>query len=266
MALLMAVGLSIRPSWQSGDPPRIRFALGLSMGLVAFVLTWLTGHPLLNLSNQLWLAGVLAVGLAALPFIASGHEDDVVAPSASASPSWFLHGSCVGAMAVVTLVALSARAVAVTREADPVASRSAGVYGWELAPTRAGAVPEVPFRWTRARAAIREPIRGRQLTVPLYLARPDIPAESVTLELKIDGVRVDPVQLTTNGWLPLTYDLAQVIGEARLKSQPTVMVELNARPPVVPARVSASDDTRELGVGLGAVRWESPPDASEGRP
>jgi O-antigen ligase len=43
-----------------------RLAAGLSVGLLAFVLTWLTGHPMLNLSNQLWLACVLAVGLAAL--------------------------------------------------------------------------------------------------------------------------------------------------------------------------------------------------------
>ena len=45
---------------------RGRLAIGLSIGLLAFVLTWMTGHPMLNLSNQLWFACVLAVGLTAI--------------------------------------------------------------------------------------------------------------------------------------------------------------------------------------------------------
>jgi hypothetical protein len=41
-------------------------AAGLQVGLLAFVLTCITSHPLLNLSIQLWFASVMAVGLAAL--------------------------------------------------------------------------------------------------------------------------------------------------------------------------------------------------------
>ena len=64
--LLVTIGLAIRPPGREGGASRGRLAFGLSVGLLAFVLTWLTGHPLLTLSNQLWLACVLALGLAAL--------------------------------------------------------------------------------------------------------------------------------------------------------------------------------------------------------
>jgi hypothetical protein len=156
---------------------------------------------------------------------------------------------------MVTLVGLVPRVVAAAREDDAGASAAAGVYAWETAPPSEGSPADDMFRWTRGRAALREPIRGAVLTVPLYLARPDIPAQPVTLHLRVGGVPVESVTLVTNGWHALTYDLAAVLGEARWRSRRTITLEFRVDPPVVPARVGPSTDTRKLGIGLGAVRW-----------
>jgi O-antigen ligase len=63
--LLMSIGVAVVGFRRGLSRSRARLLVGLALGIQAFVLTWMTGHPLLTLSNQLWLASVLAVGLAA---------------------------------------------------------------------------------------------------------------------------------------------------------------------------------------------------------
>ena len=137
----------------------------------------------------------------------------------------------------------------------PPASYAAGVYAWEPGTPTNAPPGDARFRWTRRRAALREPVAGRTMTVPLHLARPDLP---VTIRVTVDGVRMEPVTIETNGWHVLTYDLVTVVGEARWRSLRTVTLEFHVTPTFVPARAGNSDDKRELGVGLGAVRWNPP--------
>ena len=253
-ALLLLLLTMVLAAWMPTRVGRLRparFAVGLSMGLWAFVLTWLTGHPLLTLSNQLWLASVLAVGLAAVQPVRARPGSD---PQSEAR-RWFLHPTWVPAVAAVTLLVAVPRAIAAVGHDDALVSRAAGVYGWETSPPTEGAPEGKRFRWTRARAALREPVRGAVLTVPLYLARPDIPARAVTLRVTVGGVTAAPVTLATNGWHVLTYDLISLLGEARWRSDPTITCEFRVSPWVVPAEFGPSDDTRELGVGLGEVLW-----------
>jgi hypothetical protein len=94
-------------------------------------------------------------------------------------------------------------------------------------------------------------VHGAVLTIPLYVARP-LPA---TLHVVVGGVAVDPITLSRNGWHVLTYDLSAVLGEQRSQSEDTITLEFMVGPIFVPARAGPSDDTRELGVGLGAVSW-----------
>jgi O-antigen ligase len=63
--LLVSIALALT-SRSPRSRGAVRIVFGLAVGVLAFVLTWMTGHPLLTLSNQLWLASVLAVGLAAV--------------------------------------------------------------------------------------------------------------------------------------------------------------------------------------------------------
>ena len=63
---LGSIVAAIRLGSASRTAQERRQAAWLAIGILAFVLTSVTGHPLLNLSNQLWFASVLAVGLAAM--------------------------------------------------------------------------------------------------------------------------------------------------------------------------------------------------------
>jgi O-antigen ligase len=254
LLLLLAAALAVRYSARERGPRRTRLAVGLSAGLLAFVLTWLTGHPLLTLSNQLWLACVMAIGLAALQPVRRFALANSSPRSAQGVRQWLLHPALVTGVGLMTLAALVPRLVTDFRDGE-AASAAAGVYAWETAPPSESPPGDHTFRWTRSRAALREPIRGAVVTVPLYLARPDIPARSVTLHIRVGGVPVEPVTLAANGWHRLTYDLPTVLGESRWRTQHTITLEFRVDPPVIPARIGSSDDTRELGVGLGVVQW-----------
>lgn len=256
VVLLVAIGCAVWPSpgeRDLPDLPRVRLAVGLSAGLLAFVLTWLTGHPLLTLSNQLWLATVLAVGVAAIGGVAASDRTKPAPPGPAALPparNWLLHRLWVPGTIIVTLLAAVPRVVVAAR-ADASRAYAAGVYAWESAPATEGAPADVRFRWTRGRAAIREPVRGAVQTIPIYLARP-LPT---TLRITVGGVAVDPITLSRTGWHTLSYDLVALLGKQRWRSEPTITVEFRADPVFIPAADGASNDTRELGVGLGVVGW-----------
>jgi O-antigen ligase len=63
---LGTIAAAFRTGSQARTSAQRMLAAGLQVGLLAFVLTCMTSHPLLNLSIQLWFASVMAVGLAAL--------------------------------------------------------------------------------------------------------------------------------------------------------------------------------------------------------
>ncbi|HJR58767.1 MAG TPA: O-antigen ligase family protein [Vicinamibacterales bacterium] len=268
LALLGAIAWTMSRAIGSSDLATARLALGLSVGVVAFVLTWLTGHPLLTLSNQLWFATVLAVGLAAAgswravddrtagaPDAASlesgtrTHSLATDGPRAFAGPAWLL------VVVLITLAASGSRALDLVRSGAR-RPHAVGVYGWEPAPPSEAWPAGTAFRWTRARAAVREPVGGRTLLLPVFMARPDIDMQAVVVDVTIAGVAVPPWTFTKNGWHVHTYDLAALVGEDRWRSQRTVTVEFRVRPTVVPAQAGPSSDTRELGIGVGALRWQ----------
>jgi lipopolysaccharide/colanic/teichoic acid biosynthesis glycosyltransferase len=69
LALTLLAGsvvLAMRPYVRGTRRRARRLALGLAVGLLAWLLTSITGHPALTVSNQIWLGSALAVGLAAL--------------------------------------------------------------------------------------------------------------------------------------------------------------------------------------------------------
>jgi hypothetical protein len=95
------------------------------------------------------------------------------------------------------------------------------------------------------------------MVLPIFMARPDIRQQPVVVEMTVEGKAVPPLTFTRNGWHVQSFDLVSLLGEERLRSLPAITVELVVRPAVVPARIGASWDGRELGIGLGVVRWSS---------
>jgi O-antigen ligase len=61
IALLVAIGAALRALLSVSGIAEARLIAGVTWGVIAFALTWMTSHPLLTVSNQLWLAAVLAV-------------------------------------------------------------------------------------------------------------------------------------------------------------------------------------------------------------
>jgi hypothetical protein len=222
------------------------------VGLLAFVLTWLTGHPLLNVSNQLWLATVLAVGVAAIAVPACEGEQPSAAERQTPAPGrgWLLHPIWIPTVVLVTLVAAVPRVLASAEPAE-AASYAAGVYGWESGPTIEGAPADARFRWTRGHAAVREPVQGAVLMVPFYVPR----ADPVTVQATVGGVAVAPITFSQGGWHTVSYDLVALLGESGWRSRRVITVELRVSPTFVPAEAGGSNDTRELGAGLGVFMW-----------
>lgn len=68
VVLLVSIGLAIGVRRGRGTTKAMRLSVGLAIGVSSFVLTWLTGHPMLNLSNQIWLGCMLAIGLNAIEY------------------------------------------------------------------------------------------------------------------------------------------------------------------------------------------------------
>lgn len=163
----------------------------------------------------------------------------------------------------VTLVTIAFLIPRATRAIDRMSSvgRVAGVWGWEQAPEPVP-VPEAEgrsaFRWTRERAAIREPIRGSRIQVPLFLVRPDPASHPVTVRVKIAGAVTQELTLTRNGWHVVSFDLIQLMGEPQWRSQGTITLAFAVNPVFVPSESGASTDTRRLGIGLGEILWSGP--------
>jgi O-antigen ligase len=258
LLLLIAMALAVWPSSAGRNASRARLAVGVSMGLLAFVLTWLTGHPLLTLSNQLALAATLAVGVAAIGLpTREGYHASFADPHAPPTGrGWLLHRAWIPSVLLVTFMAAVPR-VRTSAEPDSSSSHASGLYGWESGPAIDGAPADVRFRWTRGHAIVREPVQGPVLRVPFYVPQ----AHPVTVEAKVGGVDVAPVTFSQTGWHTQSYDLVALLGEQAWQSKRVISLELKVSPVFVPAEAGASSDTRELGVGLGVLTWGGRSDA-----
>jgi O-antigen ligase len=198
--------------------------LGLTAGLVAFVITWTTGQPLLvpAVAYTFW----ILFGAAAAPMAASRAQPDERRRQILA---W---GSL--AAAALLVVTLPVRVHGAISDID-LSRISYGFEPWEK--TANGE----PFRWTGPRATffVRSAVRGIDLPFPRnLLAAPD-------------GVRVD---IFTDGRLAEHVELRYGEGRTAQVAAPPVAgpfwrVDLRISPTWVPQHVIPnSQDGRELGV------------------
>lgn len=150
-----------------------------------------------------------------------------------------------------------------------------GLYDTERAPSPRGR-RLTEFRWTAGTAALLRRPAGPVLTLPFYAGRPDLSDRRVSTTVSADGHELDRVTFTESGWQERTYYLPPVVGEmfeaapdgvlpvatGWLELRPwaapdprPLWLTLVTTPPVVPASIGAGDDRRELGIGLGELRW-----------
>lgn len=158
---------------------------------------------------------------------------------------------------IVGLVTLGAVATTLAlRAATPVPVAFAGCYGPEKGPV-SGVAPDGVFRWTKQTAAIKVAVRGPVLVVPVYLARPDIADGPIGVRITLDGVHTSDVRFSGNGWHTLGYDLVEIAGAAAWSRMRSLTVTFDVSRTVRPSALFASDDHRDLGIGLGDPKWSA---------
>ena len=214
-----------------GDPA----VLTLIAGVLAFLLTCVTGHPLLfaEVAYPFWIAlGVLA-GWSLRG--ASGSEH--ASPAAdSGDVRRFTRLGLVAAMTIIVAVGSIPPRVSAARQGVNFDLVEYGFHGWETEPSGRR------YRWTRDRAATFLPTGTRGVTLALQ-ALPTARTPSFEVELRVDGRPVDRVTLGDSVWRPLDIRLPPVDDERRRR------FELHVSPVWTPSAVMpGSTDQRRLGV------------------
>jgi O-antigen ligase len=210
-------------------------ASGLALGVLALLLTCITGHPLLLPSIQILFATGLAVSLAAI-----GTD-----PQRRAS-RWR------SATLIVTLVALPVYGVAAYEAAGAAKPGAPWGYAWGVYAQEVDA-SGYDFRWTSPEAIFYyvPPPGARQLELIYTAAHPirgGLPTE-VWIQLgdeTLSDYRQD--ERWTRVLLPLPDEVIE--GEAG-----GVLLRVRVDPPLVPAAMDFSEDTRHLGIMLRPPRF-----------
>lgn len=163
-------------------------------------------------------------------------------------------------------------------------SPDVGFYAWETQ-VQGGGVR--PFRWTTGHAALRRDAHGPVLELALFMSRPDIDRQPVTVALRLAGDDLDRLELNRNGWTRRSYYVAPIIGRPlerrpepattsaragttpaadpdrkwlelrpwHAPATPALDLEIDVMPTFVPAAMGSSRDRRELGVALAPIEW-----------
>lgn len=148
----------------------------------------------------------------------------------------------------VTLAAVAIGLVIVAFRADAALRRpvspgyDAGFYRWErLADGRAA-------RWTRGRAAMTVPVRGRIMELRFRASIPGVEARPQVVLVRVNHRRTAEVRLTAPDWQTVDVPIQE-------SAASHVLVELEVAYTFVPSRVGGSRDDRTLGVMIGEVTW-----------
>jgi O-antigen ligase len=223
-AVLVAAGLpSLRVAASEDHAPGARhLALAVPIGLVVYLLTWSTGHPLLVREGQF--AFWPLVG-AASALGATAHLTSRARPVSG----WML-------WAVIGLVAASVPFRAARDEARVDLTRlSSGLHEPEIDPSGH------QFQWTVERAVFYVPSNAQILEFNL---RSLAPFEQ-TVTVVLDGSVADRLKLGDHAWHPERYPLPHRQAASRYRR-----VELVVSPVWQP-----STDPRTLGVQLKDLGW-----------
>lgn len=157
---------------------------GAAGGLLAFLVTWLTGHPLLIMEVALpfWLL------LGACRGGAPGRAETVDSGSAR---SWLRY--LVPALALVLVLTVPARAQFVVAHAD-LSGASVGLSAWEKDEAA------TPFRWMDGpRAQFYVPMTATGMHLPLRLKATD-GRGTVDVAIALDGQPANRVRLVSGDW------------------------------------------------------------------
>ena len=223
---------------------------GLFAGVTAFLLTCLSGHPLLipEVIYPFWMALGLAVGAASTQLGSSSLADppdlarkvdhsrqQTVRATPSAHRRWV-----VASMVVFLFLSIPSRVAREMREVD-LTRVAYGFHEWEE--NEAG----VRFRWTTRRARFHVTGEARWVDMPLR-GRVEDPGHPLDVDIFVDGQPVLRVQLIDDSWQRARVPIPP-------EEEPQFRrIELRVGSTFVPRdSLPGSTDSRELGVQVGEV-------------
>ncbi len=241
---LVTLAATLRPALGTDSKEGGGLALGLAFGVLAFLLTGLTGHSLLLPSVQL----LLATGLAA-SLVAVGVPGVPRVPTDRRRRLWG-----VGAL-VLALVALAGYTVAAVRAGEPAAASEPWGYAWGLHATETDP-GGTAYRWTAQEALLYfVPPAGAQW-IELEYAVPEPVRNGLPTEV---WIRVEDETHNDfcgdDSWCQVTLPLPEQLGDDQLRG---IVVRVTVDPPLIPAATGESNDSRQLGVMLRPPRFLPP--------
>jgi O-antigen ligase len=218
----------------------IALALGAGHGsraaklaLVGFLLTSLTGHPLLLPEMQLvfW----LLIALAAPVGGPRGSNTIASTPTANRGMPWIMRVL----IAVILVSGLASATSAALRSRD--LPQRWGLYEVFMSDTSG-----IPFIWTSGRASISLEVQEPLLALPLRAGHPDVGSEPVEVTLSVAGEPLRRITLRDTLWQMVVLDLRPWQGE-------TALLEIDLSRIWSPSTWGIPDH-RDLGLALGP--WE----------
>ena len=229
---------------------RAPLAAGFLAGVTAFLLTCLSGHPLLipEVIYPFWIALGLAVAVGAsrASFFIRGDSNSCATAAAGSRrhPSTprvsRVRRLVVAATTVFVFASIPSRVAREIREVD-MTRVTYGFHPWETEETGAR------YRWTRGRASIHVPSQTQLIEVPMQ-GIIDASARSVEVDVVVDGERRQRVRLADNTWERVPV---QIVANPLRRFQ---RVDLQIRRTFVPReRFPGSSDSRELGIKVGTI-------------
>jgi hypothetical protein len=181
--IIGVVGAAVATGWRSGRLPAA--ATAGAAGLVAFILTWLAGHPLLifEVATAFWLVLAAVAALAVEGGVETGHptRDDL----------WRWAAALIVVIAVAS-VPLRGRDAA---QRANLTNAAIGLSAWEMDDGGAR------FRRMIDRAAqFYVPADATSMRLPVRLERNSRDGAAVNLEIQLDGELANRVRIEGTNW------------------------------------------------------------------
>ena len=249
LAFVLSLYGPLRASWNHIKLRRNnRLLIGTFAGVICFLLTCLTGQPLIIaiVGYPFWIALGL---LGALTNMATQAQHGDVSPSSqrTAHNTHRPHAIVIAGLLIVTTLTL-AKANRDRHDID-LTRIDYGFYDWETE----GGLVSVPFRvgteyrWSRGRATIFLPEDTQRASIPLRAAT-GFSGQAATVNIRANGHLIDTIVLEDNLWhqvvVPLTASDQREFARLDFDISPTWM----------PSAVDPnSSDHRQLGVMIGEI-------------
>jgi hypothetical protein len=238
--LLTAAALRVTRGLRAS--PRDQLLAGALSGLAAFVVTWMSGHPLLvpEVAFPFWILAGAAIARAdgnrRTPLMPSA---DAEAPSSSIGRgAWLLVAAAM--LVLIASVPVRARHDSATLN---LLEQSFGFYEWEGDATTRRA------RWTSPSAGFFVPAQTSEVEIPLRALFADRRPEPTVVSIAIDGRVFHRLELTSGDWIQLRLRLPTLAARTARPRR----LDIITSPPWSPAEVLGTHDSRVLGVQLGEV-------------